>query len=92
MGDYHVRFREKFGVKLPLSTRPKWDCKYHLVFAPKYRRQVISKMCIRDSIITEPRTGIMDMKNMWNRGEKHSAGTMVSGQWENISFGMKRLV
>ena len=43
MGDYHVRFREKFGVKLPLSTRPKWDCKYHLVFAPKYRRQVIYK-------------------------------------------------
>ena len=43
MGDYHVRFRERFGVKFPLSTRPKWDCKYHLVFAPKYRRQVISK-------------------------------------------------
>ncbi len=21
----------------------KWDCKYHLVFAPKYRRQVIYK-------------------------------------------------
>ncbi|WP_416387930.1 IS200/IS605 family transposase, partial [Enterocloster citroniae] len=43
MGDYHVRFRERFGVKFPLSTRPKWDCKYHLVFAPKYRRQVIYK-------------------------------------------------
>lgn len=21
----------------------KWDCKYHIVFAPKYRRQVIYK-------------------------------------------------
>ncbi|WP_200895069.1 transposase, partial [Clostridium sp. FS41] len=30
-------------MKFPLSTRPKWDCKYHLVFAPKYRRQVIYK-------------------------------------------------
>ena len=43
MREYHVRFRERFGVKFPLSTRPKWDCKYHLVFAPKYRRQVIYK-------------------------------------------------
>lgn len=24
-------------------THTKWDCKYHLVFAPKYRRQVIYK-------------------------------------------------
>ena len=22
-------------------THTKWECKYHLVFAPKYRRQVI---------------------------------------------------
>ena len=22
-----------------ISTRPKWECKYHIVFAPKYRRQ-----------------------------------------------------
>ena len=43
MREYHVRFRERFGVKFPLSTRPKWDCKYHIVFAPKYRRQVIYK-------------------------------------------------
>ncbi len=28
MGDYHVRFRERLRVKLPLSTRPKWMCKY----------------------------------------------------------------
>ena len=41
MGDYHVRFRERLGVKLPLSTRPKWECKYHIVFAPKYRRKMI---------------------------------------------------
>lgn len=40
MGDYHVRFRERFGVKAPLSTRPKWNCKYHIVFAPKYRRKI----------------------------------------------------
>ena len=43
MREYHVRFRERFGVKFPLSTRPKWECKYHIVFAPKYRRQVIYK-------------------------------------------------
>ena len=41
MREYHVRFRERFGVKFPLSTRPKWNCKYHLVFAPKFRRKVI---------------------------------------------------
>ena len=41
MREYHVRFRERFGVKLPLSTRPKWMCKYHIVFTPKYRRKVI---------------------------------------------------
>ena len=22
----------------------KWECKYHIVFAPKYRRQVIYKL------------------------------------------------
>ena len=43
MREYHVRFRERFRVKFPLSTRPKWECKYHIVFAPKYRRQVIYK-------------------------------------------------
>ena len=41
MREYHVRFRERFGVKFPLSTRPTWECKYHIVFAPKYRRKVI---------------------------------------------------
>ena len=40
MGDYHVRFCERFGVKVPLSTRPTWNCKYHIVFAPKFRRKV----------------------------------------------------
>lgn len=39
MREYHVRFRERFGVKFPLSTRPKWNCKYHVAFAPKYRRK-----------------------------------------------------
>jgi putative transposase len=41
MGDYHVRFREKLGVKFSLLTRPKWNCKYHVVFSPKYRRREI---------------------------------------------------
>ena len=41
MGDYHVRFREKLGVKFPLLTRPKWMCKYHIVFTPKYHRKII---------------------------------------------------
>lgn len=41
MREYHVRFRERFGVKFPLSTRPTWNCKYHIVFAPKYRRKII---------------------------------------------------
>ncbi len=39
MGDYHVRFCERLGVKFPLSTRPKWNCKYHIVFIPKYRKK-----------------------------------------------------
>ncbi len=41
MGDYHVRFCERLGVKFPLSTRPKWEYKYRIVFAPKFRRKVI---------------------------------------------------
>ena len=57
MGDYHVRFCERLGVKFPLSTRPKWKCQYHIVFIPKYRkkqlygrlredvREVISTLC-----------------------------------------------
>ena len=57
MGDYHVRFREGLGVRLPLSTRPKWKCRYYIVFIPKYRkkqlygrlkedvREVISVLC-----------------------------------------------
>ena len=39
MGDYHVRFRERLGVRFPLSTRPKWKCQYHIVFIPKYRKK-----------------------------------------------------
>ena len=33
MREYHVRFRERLGVKIPLSTRPTWNCTYHIVFA-----------------------------------------------------------
>ena len=40
MREYHVRFCERFGVKFPLSTRPKQICKYHIIFAPKYRWKV----------------------------------------------------
>lgn len=40
MREHHVRFCERFGVKFPLSTRPKWNCKYHIVFTPKYRRKI----------------------------------------------------
>ena len=39
MGDYHVRFRERLGVRVPLSTRPRWKCQYHIVFIPKYRKK-----------------------------------------------------
>ena len=39
MGDYHVRFCERLGVKFPLSTRPRWKCQYHIVFIPKYRKK-----------------------------------------------------
>ena len=57
MREYHVRFRERFGVRLLLSTRPKWKCQYHIVFIPKYRkkqlygrlkedvREIISTLC-----------------------------------------------
>ena len=41
MREYHVRFCERFGVKFPLSTRPKWKCQYHIVFIPKYRKKVL---------------------------------------------------
>ena len=41
MREHHVRFRERFGVKVPLSTRPTWNCKYHIVFGSKYRRKII---------------------------------------------------
>lgn len=40
MGDYHVRFCERLGVKFPLSTRPKWECKYNIVFASRFRRKI----------------------------------------------------
>ena len=48
MREYHVRFRERFGVKLPLSTRPKWKCQYHIVFIPKYRKKVLYGQLKRD--------------------------------------------
>ena len=41
MGDYHVQFCERLKVKFILPTRPKWMCKYHIIFIPKYRRKVI---------------------------------------------------
>ncbi len=36
----------------------KWNCKYHIVFAPKYRRQIIYKKisadkCVGDNVIPE---------------------------------------
>ena len=49
MREYHVRFRERFGVKIPLSTRPKWKCQYHIVFIPKYRKKVLYGK-IRDDV------------------------------------------
>lgn len=49
MGDYHVRFCERFGVKFPLSTRPRWKCQYHIVFIPKYRKKVLYGK-IRDDV------------------------------------------
>ena len=39
MGDYHVRFRERLGVRFRLPTRPRWKCQYHIVFIPKYRKK-----------------------------------------------------
>jgi putative transposase len=54
MGDYHVRFREKLGVKFSLLTRPKWKCQYHIVFIPKYRKRVLYgkiKMDVREILI-----------------------------------------
>ena len=41
MREYHVRFCERFGVKFPLSTRPRWKCQHHIVFIPKYRKKVL---------------------------------------------------
>ncbi|MCI6732519.1 MAG: IS200/IS605 family transposase [Lachnospiraceae bacterium] len=53
MRKYHVRFRERFGVKLPLSTRPRYKCQYHIVFIPKYRKRILYgkiKADVRDII------------------------------------------
>lgn len=53
MREYHVRFRERFGVKLPLSTRPRYKCQYHIVFIPKYRKRILYgkiKADVRDII------------------------------------------
>ena len=55
MREYHVRFRERFGVKFPLSTRLRWKCQYHVVFIPKYRKKVLYgklKADVRDIIST----------------------------------------
>ncbi len=27
-----------------------WNCKYHIVFAPKYRRQIIRELCERKGV------------------------------------------
>ena len=34
-------------MKLDVSSlaHTKWECKYHIVFAPKYRRQMLRKLC-----------------------------------------------
>ena len=55
MGDYHVRFRERLGVKFPLSTRPRWKCQYHIVFIPKYRKKKLFgqlKLDVREILST----------------------------------------
>ena len=43
MGDYHVWFRERLGMKIPLPTRPRWKCQYRIVFisVSKYRKTVL---------------------------------------------------
>ena len=40
MREYHVRFRERLGVGFTLSTRRRYNCTYHIVFIPKYRKKV----------------------------------------------------
>lgn len=35
-------------MKVPLSTRQKWNCKYHIVFAPKYRRKIAYEKLKKD--------------------------------------------
>ena len=55
MREYHVRFHERFGVKLPLFTRPRWKCQYHIVFIPKYRKKQLYgqlRMDVREIIKT----------------------------------------
>ena len=55
MREYHVRFRERLGVKIPLSTRPRWKCQYHIVFIPKYRKKKLFgqlKLDVREIIST----------------------------------------
>ena len=37
-------------MKLDVSSleHTKWECKYHIVFAPKYRRQIVYKKIKQD--------------------------------------------
>ena len=40
-GKPHVRFFRGVWGAIPISTRPKWKCQFHVVFIPKYRRKVM---------------------------------------------------
>ena len=39
----HKKTQEVQRMDTNSLARTKWECKYHIVFAPKYRRQVIYK-------------------------------------------------
>ena len=54
-----------------------WNCKYHIVFAPKYRRQVIYVRLKQD-------IGKI-LRDLWEKRNKHNRSRMLSRQYLHVA-------
>lgn len=54
-----------------------WNCKYHIVFAPKYRRQVIYGRLKQDIVKNIKRL-------MWEKRNKHNRSRMLSRPYSYV--------
>lgn len=69
---------KKDSIDTNILAHTSWNCKYHIVFAPKYRRKVFfeeKRLEIRE-ILSKPRVLVQGILRRY-RGEEHESNKGV---------------